>query len=143
MARTQPEHGNISRHGHRGLVRDAARVRVHLEADVAVLAPGRRPGVAHDPVGLLARRVVADELDAVVDVRVGAGARVVPQHSARIIVPGARVDADGRGRRLDCLRELAQILVGAEALAAGVRCEGVALNLCGNQPVSWDVPTKL
>ena len=120
-----PDAGDL---GDGRLVGDAAGVGVELEADVAVLAPAGGPGVADEPVGLLGLGIVADELDAVVDVDLGGRAGVGAEDAAGVVVPGRGVEADGDGRGVGDGGELVEVLVLAEAGAAGVRGEGVALD---------------
>ena len=83
----------------RGLVRRAG------EADVAVLAPGRAPAVANEPVVLAVVGAVAHQLNTVVELRRLLVAASVD--AARVRGPGGGVDGDGdRALGGDCMGRL-------------------------------------
>mmetsp|Transcript_11147 Transcript_11147/g.32998 ORF Transcript_11147/g.32998 Transcript_11147/m.32998 type:complete len:383 (-) Transcript_11147:628-1776(-) len=113
--------------GDRRLVRDAARVPVDRQSQIAVLAPARRPRVAHQKPA--PRTVVAHQLDAMINI-IGAvaAARVRREHAAHVVVPVLRVQADGDRRVVQPQHELRRVLVFTSTLCTFVRREPVAVD---------------
>ena len=120
--------------GEGGFVGNAARVVAELNVDVALLSPVGVPGVAHDPVGVigvLAVAVVANDLDAVVEVISGVAAAVLAGHDTLVVqLPVFGVDADGCGTGGgDVGDHFVLVLVVAGAAGAARGGEGVAVDL--------------
>jgi len=75
-------------------VSNTASVLAVLEVDEAALAPALAPGVTDEPVALIG--VVPDELHAVIDIIVAAGATIAEDTRA-VILPRLSIDAHGQG----------------------------------------------